>query len=47
MTAPDRGADASEPPPVFGSWRRAYAVLLIELALLVAIFRLLRAWASS
>jgi hypothetical protein len=37
---------AQEPPPVLGSWPRAYAVLLIELALTVALLYLLARWAS-
>lgn len=31
----NKASDASEAPPVFGTWRRWYAVVLIELAVVV------------
>ena len=33
---PEPGEDA--PPPVLGSWRRLYAVVLVVLAALIALF---------
>lgn len=33
-------AHAEEPPPVGGSWRRLYAVVLLNLAALVVLFYL-------
>jgi hypothetical protein len=35
-----------EPPPFLGTWRRVYAAVILELALLVLLFRLLAGWAS-
>jgi hypothetical protein len=35
-----------EPPPLLGSWRNLYGVLLVELAVLVGIFYALTRWAS-
>ena len=37
---------ADEPPPMLGSWRNVYLVVLVELALLVALFSALTWWAS-
>ena len=41
---PQRGTE--DPPPILGRWRNVYVLVLGELALLVALFRLLRWWAS-
>ena len=38
--------DREDPPPVLGSWRNIYLVVLVELALLVALFAALARWAS-
>ena len=35
-----------EPPPILGSWRNVYWLLIGELALLVLLFHILRRWAS-
>ena len=35
-----------QPPPVLGSWRTLSRLVIGELALLVALFALLREWAS-
>ena len=35
-----------DPPPLLGSWRNLYLLVLGELALLVALFALLGWWAS-
>jgi len=43
MTDP-RQADA--PPPLLGTWRTIYALVLAELAVLVALFAALTWWAS-
>lgn len=34
---PDRGAPA-EPPPFLGSWRRLYAIVLVNLVVLILLF---------
>lgn len=39
-------SNEEEPPPLLGSWRNLYIVLLVELAVLVAAFWLLTRWAS-
>ncbi len=36
-----------EPPPLLGTWRNLYVLLLVELAVLVAGFWLIARWASS
>jgi len=38
--------DVDAPPPVLGTWRRLYALLVVELAVLVAAFVALGRWAS-
>ena len=38
--------DRSEPPPLLGVWRNLYALVLAELAVLVALFYALTRWAS-
>ena len=38
--------DEDEPPPFLGSWRNVYLALVLELALLVALFYALTRWAS-
>jgi hypothetical protein len=35
-----------DPPPFLGRWRNVYIFVLVELAVLVLLFRLLRLWAS-
>jgi hypothetical protein len=35
-----------EPPPVLGSWRKLYALLAIELALITLLSWALERWAS-
>lgn len=42
---PERN-DRSEPPPLLGSWRNVYALVLAVLAVLIALFYLLTRWAS-
>ena len=39
-------AGPEDPPPLLGSWRNVYLLLLAELAALVAAFALLAWWAS-
>ncbi len=34
------------PPPLLGSWRNLYVLVLVELAALVALFAVLTRWAS-
>lgn len=41
-----RGARAEDPPPLLGSWRNLYALVLGELGLLVLLFYALTRWAS-
>jgi hypothetical protein len=43
--APRAGAPA-DPPPLLGSWRSLYLLLLAELAALVVLFYGLTRWAS-
>ena len=44
---PARRADEAEaPPPLLGSWRNLYLVVLGELAALVLLFYALTRWAS-
>ena len=38
--------DGSAPPPFLGSWRNVYLFVLVELALLVALFYAATRWAS-
>ena len=38
--------DAEAPPPVLGTWRNVYALILVVLAVLVALFYALTRWAS-
>ena len=38
--------DPDEPPPVLGSWRRAYGLVASVLAVLIALFYALTRWAS-
>ena len=40
------GGDPAEPPPLLGSWRNVYAVVLVVLAVLIALFYMLTRWAS-
>lgn len=35
-----------EPPPLLGSWRNLYALLLVQLVTLIVLFTLLGWWAS-
>ena len=36
--------DDEEPPPILGSWKRLYALVLLNLALLIALFYLFTKW---
>ena len=42
---PERN-DLQEPPPLLGSWRNVYALIVIVLAVLIALFYALTRWAS-
>jgi hypothetical protein len=42
----ERAGDRVDPPPVLGSWRRIYVLVLAELAVLVVLFYALTRWAS-
>ena len=46
MTDPHHQPEGDPPPPLFGSWRNLYWLLLGELVLLVAGFYALSRWAS-
>jgi hypothetical protein len=46
VTPPADKPPADEPPPFLGTWKKVYAVVLVELAVLVAIFYALTRWAS-
>ncbi len=37
-------SDLEQPPPVFGSWRRAYLVVALNLAVTIALGYLLTRW---
>lgn len=43
---PPKSEDIDEPPPIMGSWRALYVVLLVELALLTLAGYLLGRWAA-
>lgn len=45
MTEPER-PDLDEPPPLLGSWRALYIVLLVELAILTLAGYVLGRWAA-
>jgi hypothetical protein len=38
--------DRSEPPPLIGSWRNVYALIVLVLAVLICLFYALTRWAS-
>jgi len=38
--------EANEPPPVLGSWRNVYTLVVLVLAVLIALFYGLTRWAS-
>jgi len=40
------GDDSEDPPPVLGSWRNVYVLILSALAVLIALFYTLTRWAS-
>jgi len=40
------GDEPEAPPPILTRWRNVYAVVLIELGVLVALFYALTRWAS-
>lgn len=48
MTTEDRPDPAADetPPPLLRSWRNLYTLLLVELAVLVALFYALARWAQ-
>ena len=47
MLDPRDARSPDEPPPLLGRWRNLYVFVLVELALLVALFHWLTRWASS
>ena len=38
--------DRPEPPPLLGSWRNVYALVVVVLVVLIALFYALTRWAS-
>jgi len=38
--------DRTEPPPLLGSWRNVYALIVLVLAVLIGLFYALTRWAS-
>ena len=38
--------DLRDPPPLLGSWRNVYALVVVVLAALIALFYALTRWAS-
>lgn len=47
MSESPRPPDRDPPPPLLGSWRTIYLLLLGELALLIVGFYALSRWAAS
>jgi hypothetical protein len=45
-TRAPRAGEPTEPPPLLGSWRTLYLLLLAELAAVVVLFYALTRWAS-
>ncbi len=45
MTEPQPPAP-EDPPPLLGSWKNVYALLVVQLAVVVAILYALTRWAS-
>ena len=43
--SPDRDEE-TEPPPLLSSWRNVYALVVVVLAVLIALFYALTRWAS-
>jgi hypothetical protein len=43
---PQKNSDVDEPPPILGSWRALYLLLIIELALLTLCGYVLGRWAA-
>ena len=41
-----KGDDRPEPPPLLSSWRNVYALVVLVLAVLIALFYALTRWAS-
>jgi hypothetical protein len=41
-----QGAEPEEPPPLLGTWRRLYALVLFELLALAAALYALSRWAA-
>ena len=46
MTEPERVTDVDEPPPILGSWRALYILLLVELVVLTLAGYVLGRWAA-
>ena len=42
----ERLDEPADPPPVLGSWRRIYLLVVVELAVLIVLFHALTRWAS-
>ena len=45
-STPVESHEPEQPPPMLGSWRRLYAVLVIELGLITVLAYALEWWAS-
>ncbi|MET0388513.1 MAG: hypothetical protein ABW321_21255 [Polyangiales bacterium] len=45
--APTEQSSPEAPPPVLGSWRRLYLVLVVELALITLLAWALQRWAAA
>ena len=46
MSAQGQQGAPDEPPPLLGSWRNVYAVVLLELAVVVVLLYALARWAT-
>ena len=44
--APDQAPLVEEPPPMLGSWRRLYVLLMLELLVITVLSYALARWAS-
>lgn len=46
MSAPEQAKPEEATPPVLGSWRNVYALLVVQLLVVVGVLYLVTRWAS-